>query len=157
MSCVCVLCYFSNVNQVATSQINMNDNALEELSLAREPRQRGNGKDSTAIADNLPKFSEWAAGRQSTLDTDTLNKHVKQMVEVFYYNLQGMVIILVVHSINRLFSVPMTPTTQEASALRNLKQFPAIFRLWSAFLYSIKMSMWLVLHLHILKIGFLLQ
>ena len=68
--------------QVATSQINMNDNALEELSLAREPRQRGNSKDSVALVDTLPKFSEWAAGRQSTLDTDTLNKHVKQMVEV---------------------------------------------------------------------------
>ena len=66
--------------QVATSQINMNDNALEELSLAREPRQRGNAKDSVAHVNTLPKFSEWAAGRQSTLDTDTLNKHVKQMV-----------------------------------------------------------------------------
>lgn len=60
----------------------MDDNALEELSLAREPRQRGSSKDSMAHVDSLPKFSEWAAGRQSSLDTDILNKHVKQMVEV---------------------------------------------------------------------------
>lgn len=63
----------------------MNDNALEELSLAREPRQRVGSKEYIATEDSLPKFSEWAAGRQSSLDTDTLNKHVKQMVEVSWY------------------------------------------------------------------------
>ena len=58
----------------------MNDNALEELSLAREPRQKG--KETARHEDSLPKFSEWATGRKSGVDTDTLNKHVKQMVEV---------------------------------------------------------------------------
>lgn len=67
--------------QVALHQSNMNDNALEELSLAREPRQRTGSKESVTQVD-MPKFSEWAAGRQSSLDTETLNKHVKQMVEV---------------------------------------------------------------------------
>ena len=70
--------------QVAINQSNMNDNALEELSWAREPRQKGGNKESitTTHVDDLPKFSEWAAGRQSSLDIDTLNKHVKQMVGV---------------------------------------------------------------------------
>ncbi len=67
---------------MATNQSNMNDNAMEELSLAREPRQRGGAKESVSHVDTLPKFSEWAAGRQSSLDTDTLNKHVKLMVGV---------------------------------------------------------------------------
>lgn len=67
---------------MAINQSSMNDNALEELSLAREPRQRGTGKETLTSVDTLPKFSEWAAGRQSSLDTDTLNKHVKQMVDV---------------------------------------------------------------------------
>ena len=70
------------VVQLAINQSNMNDNALEELSLAREPRQKGNSKDTVARENNLPKFSEWAAGRQSILDINTLSKHVKQMVEV---------------------------------------------------------------------------
>ena len=62
----------------------MNDNALEELSWAREPRHKGSGKESDAHENILPKFSEWAAGRQSSLDIDTLSKHVKQMVEVSF-------------------------------------------------------------------------
>ena len=68
----------------------MNDNALEELSLAREPRHRGAGaKETTTHADSLPKFSEWATGGKSGVDTDTLNKHVKQMVEVRHGQLKG--------------------------------------------------------------------
>lgn len=73
------------IPQVAINQSNMNDNALEELSWAREPRQKGPHKESVTRIDNLPKFSEWAAGRHSCLDTDTINKHVKQMVEVSQY------------------------------------------------------------------------
>ena len=58
----------------------MNDDALDELSLAREPRQR----DSVSIKSytDLPTFSEWVAGEASQLDTDSVQKHVKQMVEV---------------------------------------------------------------------------
>ncbi len=62
----------------------MSDNSLEELSWAREPRT-GTNRDKTlesAVEANLPKFSEWAAGRQSSLDTDTLSQHVTQMVDV---------------------------------------------------------------------------
>lgn len=70
--------------RVAINQSNMNDNALEELSWAREPRQKGPHKESVTRIDNLPKFSEWAAGRHSCLDTDTINKHVKQMVEAVF-------------------------------------------------------------------------
>lgn len=70
--------------RVAISQTTMNDNALEELSLAREPRQKGSNKESTPRVDSLPKFSEWATGRKSGVDTDTLNKHVKQMVEAVF-------------------------------------------------------------------------
>lgn len=74
--------YTCDYLQVAINQSNMNDNALEELSWAREPRQKGTGREPEVRENNLPKFSEWAAGRQSSLDTETLSKHVKQMVEV---------------------------------------------------------------------------
>lgn len=70
--------------RVAISQTTMNDNSLEELSLAREPRYRGTSKETTARVDSLPKFSEWATGRKSGVDTGTLNKHVKQMVEAVF-------------------------------------------------------------------------
>ena len=68
---------------MAINERNMSDNALEELSLAREPRM-GMAKEKSLEAGeaNLPKFSEWAAGRQSSLDTDTLSQHVTQMVDV---------------------------------------------------------------------------
>jgi len=59
----------------------MSDDALEELSEAREPRQR----DSITLKPpetDLPKFSSWAAGNQSQLDKNVLAKHVKQMVDV---------------------------------------------------------------------------
>ena len=67
--------------QAAINQSHMSDDALEELSEAREPRQR----DSISIKStdtDLPKFSSWAAGNQSQLDTDVLTKHVRQMVDV---------------------------------------------------------------------------
>ena len=61
----------------------MDDDALEELSFAREPRSRETTTLTRAsIVDQLPKFSEWAAGRQSSLDADTVSKHVRQMVDV---------------------------------------------------------------------------
>lgn len=60
----------------------MDDDALEELSVAREPRSRDTNSMSRSIVDQLPKFSEWAAGRQSSLDADTVSKHVRQMVDV---------------------------------------------------------------------------
>ena len=64
------------------NQTNMDDDALEELSVAREPRSRDTASLSRSVVDRLPKFSEWAAGRQSSLDADTLSKHVRQMVDV---------------------------------------------------------------------------
>ena len=68
--------------QVAINERNMSDNSLEELSLAREPRTSSKDKGVETGEANLPKFSEWAAGRQSSLDTDTLSQHVTQMVDV---------------------------------------------------------------------------
>ncbi len=64
------------------NQTNMDDDALEELSVAREPRSRETNSMSRSVVDQLPKFSEWAAGRQSSLDGDTVSKHVRQMVDV---------------------------------------------------------------------------
>ena len=60
----------------------MNDEALEELSLSREPRQRGASTSGKSLEADLPKFSAWAAGRESSLETATLTKHVRQMVDV---------------------------------------------------------------------------
>ena len=68
--------------QAAINQSSMDDDALEELSLAREPRQRDSSSAGTNLEADLPKFSEWAAGRQSTLEVETLTKHVKLMVDV---------------------------------------------------------------------------
>ena len=73
----------THTSQAAVNQSNMDDDALEELSFAREPRSRETTTLTRAsIVDQLPKFSEWAAGRQSSLDADTVSKHVRQMVDV---------------------------------------------------------------------------
>ena len=67
--------------QAAISQVHdMDDDALDELSLAREPRQR----DSVSVKSeaDLPTFQEWCEGTAPQLDTDSLQKHVKQMVDV---------------------------------------------------------------------------
>ena len=60
----------------------MDDDALEELSVSREPRSRDSNTITRSVVDHLPKFSEWAAGRKGSLDGDTLSKHVRQMVDV---------------------------------------------------------------------------
>ncbi len=67
--------------QAAINQsCDLNDDALEELSVAREPRQR----DSVSVNSeaDLPTFQEWCEGSAPQLDTDSLQKHVKQMVDV---------------------------------------------------------------------------
>ena len=102
----------------------MNDNALEELSLAREPRLRGNSKEATTLVDALPKFSEWATGRKSGVDTDTLNKHVKQMVEVCKWVWR---VYLHTQWFSRQCSEHMTLTTRVALVPKNLVPFQAIF------------------------------
>lgn len=69
--------------QAAIGQSHLTDEALEELSEAREPRQRSGrpvGRDT--LQSHLPKFSTWAEGEQPQLDSVTISKHVKQMVDV---------------------------------------------------------------------------
>lgn len=48
--------------------------------MSREPRQR----DSVSLNSeaDLPTFQEWCEGSVPQLDTDSLQKHVKQMVDV---------------------------------------------------------------------------
>lgn len=70
--------------RAAVNQTNMDDDALEELSFSREPRSRDASSLSRSVVDQLPKFSEWAAGRQGSLDADTLSKHVRQMVDAVF-------------------------------------------------------------------------
>lgn len=72
------------IMRAAINQSSMDDDALEELSLAREPRQRDSSSAGTNLEADLPKFSEWAAGRQSTLEVETLTKHVKLMVDAVF-------------------------------------------------------------------------
>ena len=73
----------SSPSQAAIAQSNLGDEALEELSEAREPRQRG-GRTLGRVSphSDLPKFSTWAEGEQPQLDSVTISKHVKQMVDV---------------------------------------------------------------------------
>ena len=66
--------------QAAIGQSNLTEEALEELSEAREPRQRA-GVGMSRVT-NLPKFATWAGGEQPQLDSVTISKHVKQMVDV---------------------------------------------------------------------------
>ena len=74
------------LTQAAINQSYMNDDALEELSLAREPRHRDSSAMNTLKSvPELPKFSEWASGRSSSLDTHNIKKNVKQMVDVSVY------------------------------------------------------------------------
>ncbi|XP_064394333.1 RAS guanyl-releasing protein 2-A-like [Halichondria panicea] len=70
--------------RAAVNQANMDDDALEELSVSREPRSRDSNSITRSVVDQLPKFSEWAAGRQGSLDGDTLSKHVRQMVDAVF-------------------------------------------------------------------------
>lgn len=72
--------YLSCSSQAAIGQSNLTEEALEELSEAREPRQRAGG--GVAPQTNLPKFATWAGGEQPQLDSVTISKHVKQMVDV---------------------------------------------------------------------------
>lgn len=62
------------------------DDELEHLSMVIEPRQRDSASLNSSKTEEqvLPKFSEWAAGRQTSLDTNTLSKHVKQMVDAVF-------------------------------------------------------------------------
>lgn len=77
-----VYCIFhlSCSSQAAIGQSNLTEEALEELSEAREPRQRAGG--GVTPQTNLPKFATWAGGEQPQLDSVTISKHVKQMVDV---------------------------------------------------------------------------
>lgn len=69
--------------QAAIGQSHLTDEALEELSESREPRQRaGRSVGGVSPLNDLPKFSTWAEGEQPQLDSITLSKHVKQMVDV---------------------------------------------------------------------------
>ena len=80
------VCFLAMVLQAAISQSHLTDEALEELSEAREPRQRaGRSVGGVPPESNLPKFSSWAGGEQPQLDSVTLTKHVKQMVDVCFY------------------------------------------------------------------------
>jgi Ca2+-binding EF-hand superfamily protein len=73
------------VLRAAIGQSHLTDEALEELSEAREPRQRAGRLVSGVPAQNaLPKFSTWAEGEQTQLDSVTLSKHVKQMVDAVF-------------------------------------------------------------------------
>ena len=77
--CVKRNCY-SLPPQAAIGQSTLTEEALEELSEAREPRQKAGG--GVPPASNLPKFATWAGGEQLQLDSVTISKHVKQMVDV---------------------------------------------------------------------------
>ena len=71
--------------QAAINHSHLTDEALEELSEAREPRQRGGRAGSAGINQMksvLPKFSSWAGGQQPQVDSVQVTKHVKQMVDV---------------------------------------------------------------------------
>lgn len=70
------------VLRAAINQSHMEDDALDELSESREPRQRDSAS-LTSEAD-LPSFSSWAAGQNPHVDTDTLTKNVKQMVDAVF-------------------------------------------------------------------------
>lgn len=70
--------------QAAIGQSNLTEEALEELSEAREPRQRAGHTGRISPHNELPKFSTWAGGEQPQLDSVTISKHVKQMVDVCY-------------------------------------------------------------------------
>lgn len=73
------------VLRAAIGQSHLTDEALEELSEAREPRQRaGRPVGGVSTQSNLPKFSSWAEGEQPQLDSVTLTKHVKQMVDAVF-------------------------------------------------------------------------
>jgi RAS guanyl-releasing protein 3 len=70
------------VLRAAIGQSNLTEEALEELSEAREPRQRA-GVGMSRVT-NLPKFATWAGGEQPQLDSVTISKHVKQMVDAVF-------------------------------------------------------------------------
>jgi hypothetical protein len=70
------------VLRAAIGQSNLTEEALEELSEAREPRQRAGV--GVPPQSDLPKFSTWAGGEQPQLDSLTLSKHVKQMVDAVF-------------------------------------------------------------------------
>ena len=116
-----------------------------------------NGESPPLQADELPKFSEWAAGRQASLDTDTLSKHVKQMVDVsttgslsapfLYPPADNFSLFLSLSrpppslsSYYRLCFEHMTRTTRAVSARESLTQYHQTFRLLSVFQFLIKMS-----------------
>ena len=61
----------------------MDDDALEELSFTREPKQKDTVNNISVKAESdLPKFSEWVSGQATQLDTQTITSHVKLMVDV---------------------------------------------------------------------------
>ena len=68
--------------QAAISQSQMDDDALEELSFTREPKQKDAVNNGVKPESDLPKFSEWVSGQATQLDTQTITSHVKLMVDV---------------------------------------------------------------------------
>lgn len=70
------------VLRAAVNQSHMSDDALDELSEAREPRQR----DTLSLKSetDLPKFSDWAAGHTHHQDMESLTKNVRQMVDAVF-------------------------------------------------------------------------
>ena len=68
--------------QAAISQSQMDDDALEELSFTREPKQKDAVSGVVKADNDLPKFSEWVSGQATQLDTQTITSHVKLMVDV---------------------------------------------------------------------------
>ncbi len=168
--------------QAAVNQANMDDDALEELSVSREPRSRDSNSITRSVVDQLPKFSEWAAGRQGSLDGDTLSKHVRQMVDVSVCVGGSICILTFLHilwslpcgdaaipqyifwltlfsqSINcylacyRLCFELTTVTTVVRSALKSLTPSPPTFPSLSTSLFSTRTSELLIATLYIMGI-----
>lgn len=101
---------------------------MEELSEAREPRQRaGRPVGGVSHQSNLPKFSSWAEGEQPQLDSVTLTKHVKQMVDVCMIDVVCVLGVYILWFLHRLCSECMTPTTVVPSVTRSLSPSPPTF------------------------------
>eukprot|EP00731_Ephydatia_muelleri_P022221 Em0014g812a len=70
--------------RAAISQSQMDDDALEELSFTREPKQKDAVNNGVKPESDLPKFSEWVSGQATQLDTQTITSHVKLMVDAVF-------------------------------------------------------------------------
>ncbi|XP_003385782.2 PREDICTED: ras guanyl-releasing protein 3-like [Amphimedon queenslandica] len=71
-----------SVFRAAITQSEMTDDALDELSMIREPPVAdGKGGSPTRKESKLPKFADWAQGNMPQLDADAVKKHVAKMVD----------------------------------------------------------------------------